>query len=102
MQSDTGKYIIIAGVVIVLLGLIIYFFHLFLFYCLLAKCNSPINIPVVDIFIMAHFMIITLDREAARRYQDREGKFPFLLSHHHHDFIKRICQPVYMGLKKIF
>ena len=27
MQSDTGKYIIIAGVVIVLLGVIIYFFH---------------------------------------------------------------------------
>ena len=27
MQSETGKYIIIAGVVIVLLGVIIYFFH---------------------------------------------------------------------------
>ena len=27
MQSDTGKYIIIAGLVIVLLGVIIYFFH---------------------------------------------------------------------------
>jgi hypothetical protein len=27
MNSDTGKYIIVAGVMIVLLGLIIYFFH---------------------------------------------------------------------------
>ena len=27
MQSETGKYIIIAGIVIVLLGVIIYFFH---------------------------------------------------------------------------
>ena len=27
MQSETGKYIIIAGIVIVLLGMIIYFFH---------------------------------------------------------------------------
>ena len=27
MNSDTGKYIIIAGVMIVLLGVIIYFFH---------------------------------------------------------------------------
>ena len=27
MQSDTGKYFIIAGLVIVLLGVIIYFFH---------------------------------------------------------------------------
>ncbi len=27
MNSDTGKYIIIAGVIIVLLGLLIYFFH---------------------------------------------------------------------------
>ena len=27
MQSETGKYIIIAGRVIVLLGVIIYFFH---------------------------------------------------------------------------
>ncbi|HEY9362377.1 MAG TPA: DUF2905 domain-containing protein [Chitinophagaceae bacterium] len=27
MQSDTGKYFIIAGLVIVLLGAIIYFFH---------------------------------------------------------------------------
>ena len=27
MQSETGKYIIIVGVVIVLLGVIIYFFH---------------------------------------------------------------------------
>jgi hypothetical protein len=27
MNSDTGKYIIIAGVLIVLLGVLIYFFH---------------------------------------------------------------------------
>jgi hypothetical protein len=27
MNSDTGKYIIVAGVMIVLLGVIIYFFH---------------------------------------------------------------------------
>ncbi len=27
MSSDTGKYIIVAGVMIVLLGVIIYFFH---------------------------------------------------------------------------
>jgi len=27
MNSDTGKYIIIAGIMIILLGLIIYFFH---------------------------------------------------------------------------
>jgi hypothetical protein len=27
MNSDTGKYIIIAGVMIVLLGVLIYFFH---------------------------------------------------------------------------
>jgi hypothetical protein len=27
MNSDTGKYIIIAGVIIVLLGVLIYFFH---------------------------------------------------------------------------
>jgi hypothetical protein len=27
MNSDTGKYIIITGVVIVLLGVLIYFFH---------------------------------------------------------------------------
>ena len=27
MNSDTGKYIIIAGVIIVLLGVVIYFFH---------------------------------------------------------------------------
>ena len=27
MNSDTGKYIIIAGVMVVLLGVIIYFFH---------------------------------------------------------------------------
>ena len=27
MNSDTGKYIVIAGVMIVLLGVIIYFFH---------------------------------------------------------------------------
>jgi len=27
VSSDTGKYIIVAGVMIVLLGLIIYFFH---------------------------------------------------------------------------
>jgi len=27
MNSDTGKYIIIAGVMIVLVGVIIYFFH---------------------------------------------------------------------------
>jgi hypothetical protein len=27
MNSDTGKYIIIAGVMIVLLGVVIYFFH---------------------------------------------------------------------------
>lgn len=27
MNSDTGKYIIIAGIMIVLLGVIIYFFH---------------------------------------------------------------------------
>ena len=27
MSSDTGKYIIIAGVMIVLLGVLIYFFH---------------------------------------------------------------------------
>ena len=27
MQSETGKYIILAGIVIVLLGVIIYFFH---------------------------------------------------------------------------
>jgi hypothetical protein len=27
MNSNTGKYIIIAGVIIVLLGVIIYFFH---------------------------------------------------------------------------
>lgn len=27
MQSDTGKYIIIAGVVVILIGVIIYFFH---------------------------------------------------------------------------
>jgi len=27
MQSDTGKYIIIAGIVVVLIGVIIYFFH---------------------------------------------------------------------------
>jgi len=27
MNSDTGKYIIVAGIMIVLLGVIIYFFH---------------------------------------------------------------------------
>jgi len=27
MNSDTGKYIIVAGVLIVLLGIVIYFFH---------------------------------------------------------------------------
>ena len=27
MSSDTGKYVIIAGIMIVLLGVIIYFFH---------------------------------------------------------------------------
>jgi hypothetical protein len=27
MNSDTGKYVIIAGVLIVLLGVLIYFFH---------------------------------------------------------------------------
>jgi len=27
MNSDTGKYIIIAGVILVLLGVLIYFFH---------------------------------------------------------------------------
>jgi hypothetical protein len=27
MNSDTGKYIIVAGVVIVLLGIAVYFFH---------------------------------------------------------------------------
>jgi len=27
MSSDTGKYIIVAGVLIVLLGVIVYFFH---------------------------------------------------------------------------
>jgi hypothetical protein len=27
MNSDTGKYIIVAGVLIVLLGVLIYFFH---------------------------------------------------------------------------
>ena len=27
MNSDTGKYVIIAGVIIVLLGVLIYFFH---------------------------------------------------------------------------
>jgi len=27
MNSDTGKYIIVAGVMIVLLGVLIYFFH---------------------------------------------------------------------------
>ena len=27
MSSDTGKYVVIAGIMIVLLGVIIYFFH---------------------------------------------------------------------------
>jgi hypothetical protein len=27
MNSDTGKYIIVAGVIIILLGIVIYFFH---------------------------------------------------------------------------
>jgi Protein of unknown function (DUF2905) len=27
MSSDTGKYIVVAGVLIVLLGVIVYFFH---------------------------------------------------------------------------
>jgi len=27
MNSDTGKYIIVAGIMIILLGVIIYFFH---------------------------------------------------------------------------